>query len=160
MIPNAIGHCIKVEKETYPGSGRMHTVDSGWKIGIDFGEGHGKVFDHEGNIVRDATPEEIELALSKREFIHYMVYASDVVSYHQIKLDPYWADISLNAKAIIKTFLDGERKIIGSPTVLLDLLKKHNFSRDGVPVVFTLQDVQDAYDICYGDGCEYEWEYP
>lgn len=160
MIPKAIGCCIIVEKETYPGSGRMHKVDSGLKIGIDFGDGHGKVFDHEGNIVRDATPEELELALSKREFIHYMVYAPEVALYERVKQDPYWADISLNAKAIIKTFLDGERKIIGSPSVMLDLLKQHTFKRNGVPVVFTQQDVQDAYDICYGDGCEYEWEYP
>lgn len=159
MIPKAMGCCILIERESYPGSGRIIKVDSGLTVGIDFGEGHGKVFNQDGTIVRDATPEELELALSKREFIHYVIYAPRIISYELVRQDPYWSEISTNAKSIVKTFLDGQKKIIGSPTVMLDLLKKHNMTRKGVPVEFTMQDVQDAYDVCYGDGCEYEWEY-
>jgi hypothetical protein len=158
MIPRITG-CIRVEEETYPGSGRMITRDSGYSICVDFGDDHGKVFDKDKAYVREASTEELEHALSKRQFAHYLVYAPCVVSILEVKQDEYWQEISQNAKTIVKDFLDGMKKVVGSPTVMLDLLKAHEYTRNGEPIEFCLQDVQDAYDVCYGDGCEYEWPY-
>ena len=126
---------------------------------VDFYDDHGKIFNiNDGSYVRHATPEEMEVALSKRNFVHYLMYV-EPISIERIKRDPEWQHLSAMSKAIIREHLDGMKKVIGSPTVYLSLHGKTPYVRksDGEKVYMTMQDVEDAYNICYGDGCEFEW---
>lgn len=136
-------------------------VDDDLGVCVDFHEDHGKVFNRrDGSYVRDATPEELQTALDKREFTHYLIYV-DPISIERVRREPEWADLSLMSKAIIREHLDGMKKVIGSPTLYLSIHGKTPYTRksDGEQVFMTMQDVEDAYNICYGEGCEFEWPY-
>lgn len=136
-------------------------LDETLGVCVDFQEDHGKVFNtSDRSYVRDTTPEELETALAKREFAAYLVYV-EPISIERIKRDPEWQYLSGISKAIIREHLDGMKKVIGSPTVYLNLHGKTPYvmKGSGEQKFMTMQDVEDAYNICYGDGCEYEWPY-
>lgn len=62
-----------------------------------------------------------------------------------------WDEASPLVKAIIKQMLS-TNKIIASASVALDM------ARDIFAGPVTMEDVQCAYDIAAGGGCEYEWK--
>jgi hypothetical protein len=74
---------------------------------------------------------------------HYKIQGQAYEGYHEA---------SQVVKAIIDTMLC-TKKIISSQTEALKM------ARNSVIVNVTKGDLQNAYDIAAGNGCEYEWEY-
>ena len=133
--------------------------DPDLRVCVDFGDNHGKVYDtKEGKFVRECTPEELELALKKRAWEPYLVYVMPV-DIGMVKSMDEWQELTPMAKAIVRDHLAGMKKVIGSPTVYLNLHGGDYQDKNGNRIEMTMDDVQMAYDICFGDGCEYEWPY-
>lgn len=65
-----------------------------------------------------------------------------------------YAEASVVVRAIIYEFVN-QKKIIGSFTIAREIIRKSFMAN----VVITDQDIQDAYDIGAGGGCEFEWPF-
>lgn len=86
-----------------------------------------------------------------------MVYNPFVVDDPRV-LDGY-REASRNVKLIIRDYLN-TKKIIGSYSVAKKLILSCQYrDAQGNLVVLTEQDIQHAYDLAAGGGCEYEWPY-
>jgi hypothetical protein len=73
---------------------------------------------------------------------------------------PGYAEASRNARLIIRDYLIGSRKVIGSFEVAKRIICTSDRYRDGKtgnPITITEQDLIEAYAIACGGGCEYEW---
>lgn len=79
--------------------------------------------------------------------------------YGEYRLYQGWNEAAPNVKLIIRYFLDC-KKVVGSLSLARKLiLEDARFTRNGKQVVFTEEDLQDAYAMACGGGCEYEWPY-
>ncbi len=72
---------------------------------------------------------------------------------------PGYEEASRNAKIIIRDYLSTKR-IIGSYGAAKELILSRQYKDvQGNSITLTEQDIQEAYDLAAGGGCEYEWPY-
>lgn len=72
---------------------------------------------------------------------------------------PGYEEASRGAKTVIRDYLS-TKTIIGSYSAAKELILGQQYQdAQGNPITLTEQDIQEAYNLAAGGGCEYEWPY-